>query len=77
MAVDIPYADEQPPNIVTATTVNAPTSPTDTLYVTIPSFASRDQIAAAWQAQGTTYPAANQTVLVAFDETGHAWVLVW
>jgi hypothetical protein len=74
---DIPYADEIPPGFLTATIINAPSSPSSALFVQIPSLPGNNRVKANWEPHGGTYPSAGAPCLVCFDESGGCWVLQW
>ncbi len=65
--------------LVRAIVANTPTSPSDDLYITIPSHPNPQHKfgPVAWQPHGSTLPTAGTAGLAGMDENGVAWLLAW
>lgn len=66
----------QPP-LVEGVVVKAPAATTDYIFVSIPDFNEQDLGGLRWMARGATLPQVGDSCLVAFSNTGTAWVVAW
>ena len=58
MAVDLPFPEEEVPQLLPCVVANAPASPSDACRVTIPDMATTRTFRVNWEPHGGTYPAA-------------------
>lgn len=78
MPQDLLYSEAPARPAVQAITANTVTSPTDRLFVTIPSFDSRSKWGpVVWTPRGKQYPPAGTRCMVTRDDRGLWWVTQW
>lgn len=77
MPVDLPYPEEEVPVLLNCTVLNTPATAGDKLYVQVPALSANNRLEVNWEPHGGTYPTAGTGGLVALDETGHGWLLMW
>jgi hypothetical protein len=70
------YTEPSSPKLVTARAANSPVSFVDQLYVTIPTHGPDVSHPVAWTPR-TPLPKVGDACLVAYDENGNSWVVVW
>lgn len=77
MAVDLPYPEEEVPQLLVCTVLSNPASPQDACFVTVPSFASNDRVKVNWEPHRATYPTSGTPGVIMRDDAGQWWLMMW
>jgi hypothetical protein len=71
------YGDPSAPKLLAGVTANDPGSITGPLFVTINSFGPQQWGPCPFTPRGSSWPSAGLPCLVALDDDGQPWVVVW
>lgn len=77
MAVDLPFPEEEVPQLVPCTILSNPASPQDACFVRSDYLSSQSRIKVNWEPHGGTYPASGTTGVMMHDAAGQWWLLMW